>query len=561
MEGTARAEVWVRLAHPAEGANLPAVNSSFVYGAASTGTRVQVNGEEAAVYPNGAFLAMIPYLPGRRTIIAEAYSSAGSSLVVRHVSIAAPLAATTTRAVRLEEDLMRPAGDLEVLPGDLVYVQVKGTPGCEARFSIQGVARRLPMTERDGLLRGVYAGAYQVQPGDEVTRTPVEFTLSGKRGGRARLRAKGRVTVLDPRVPRVVELVEEAVVRSGPGQEGDRLGYDLVLSSGIRARVTGRDGHEVRLRLSGAESGWTDARSVKPLPVGTPPPRATIGTVETRSSGRGTLVTLHGGGGVPYRVEVSSDLTSVTLMLYGAVSNTDWMHYDSADDVVRELRWRQREPDVYELTARLKGPCWGYDVRSDRHVVVLEIRRPPAGLDGLVVAVDAGHGAPGSGATGPTGVGEPEVTLEMARAVKAALEGAGAKVVMTRDGPGDVPLAERPKIAWRAGADLLISLHANALAEGGNPFEKHGFGVYYREPQSLGLASAVHRAGRSLGLRDDGLHYGNLALCRVPQMPAVLVEAAYLIYPPEETLLTDPTFHSRLARVLVSAIRASLPEK
>ena len=51
-------------------------------------------------------------------------------------------------------------------------------------------------------------------------------------------------------------------------------------------------------------------------------------------------------------------------------------------------------------------------------------------------------------------------------------------------------------------------------------------------------------------LRDDGLHYGNLALPRTPRFPAVLIESAYLIVPREEALLNterfrDDTWHAR----------------
>ena len=48
-------------------------------------------------------------------------------------------------------------------------------------------------------------------------------------------------------------------------------------------------------------------------------------------------------------------------------------------------------------------------------------------------------------------------------------------------------------------------------------------------------------------MADDGLSYGNLAVCRGPQIPSILVETAYLIRPDEEELLLDVEFQNKAA--------------
>ncbi len=81
----------------------------------------------------------------------------------------------------------------------------------------------------------------------------------------------------------------------------------------------------------------------------------------------------------------------------------------------------------------------------------------------LVVVIDAGHGGDDTGAVGPTGVQEKDVVLRLALMVAQELGGTpGFKVLLTRDSDVFIPLAERPEFANRHGADLFISIHANA---------------------------------------------------------------------------------------------------
>ena len=86
----------------------------------------------------------------------------------------------------------------------------------------------------------------------------------------------------------------------------------------------------------------------------------------------------------------------------------------------------------------------------------------------------------------------------------------------------DVPLELWPRVdlAERAGADLLVSIHNNALPDGVNPFTNSGTSVYYNQPRSVPLARAVQAAlVRRLGVRDLGIGRGDLAMVRTTWMP------------------------------------------
>ena len=95
------------------------------------------------------------------------------------------------------------------------------------------------------------------------------------------------------------------------------------------------------------------------------------------------------------------------------------------------------------------------------------------------VAIDAGHGGADVGTRGPEGTLEKDVTLGVARKLRAAIQRRlGLRVVLTRAGDADVSLDERAAIANNNRADLFISLHANASMRE----DAAGAEVYYLSP-------------------------------------------------------------------------------
>jgi N-acetylmuramoyl-L-alanine amidase len=335
-------------------------------------------------------------------------------------------------------------------------------------------------------------------------------------------------------------------------------------------QMVGRIGSEFKIRVARNLDLWIGEKEVRRLSEGTPVPRTVAGSIAIFAKGRNTEVRVALGQKVPYKVNPSEDGSSIEVTLYGVSSNTDWIHYDSTGGVVQQVRWFQDSDDSFRLRV-LTPPdsWWGYDARFDGSNFILELRSPPplakggAVLKDLTIAVDAGHSSD-IGSIGPTGLLEKDVNLAIAKCLEKKLAAEGAKVHMLREGTENVALYDRPKMAWKAKADILISVHNNALPDGSNPFEKNGYGVYYFHPQSFALAREIHKAyGEILGvdqkarsaLRDDGLHYGNLALPRTAQMPSVLTESAYIIVPREEDLLKTEDFQCDCAEAMLRGLK------
>jgi N-acetylmuramoyl-L-alanine amidase len=207
-----------------------------------------------------------------------------------------------------------------------------------------------------------------------------------------------------------------------------------------------------------------------------------------------------------------------------------------------------------------------------------------------LVVVDAGHGGPDNGMTGPIGAGprivEKNVTLAVARLLAQELRGSGVDVLMTRNTDTLIALSDRGRIANRNKGDLFVSVHVNATgSRGPSGARERGYETYFLaeakteeasrvermeneavkfetganapkgDPlsfiindmaqnehlrESNDLAETIQQGMRSFHPgRDRGVQQANFAVLRGSYMPAVLVEIGFGTNPDEARYLLD----------------------
>jgi N-acetylmuramoyl-L-alanine amidase len=373
------------------------------------------------------------------------------------------------------------------------------------------------------------------------------------------------VTKIDLDSPSVIEINDDP---AGDGRTDGILAgrptpfgtYNWFFPNGTTATVSGRNNSQVRLQLSQSSAAWVDVTGVKPLPAGTPPLLGTVLPLRLQPHDESVVLRIPLPGPIPFRVD--EDAHDLRLMLYGVAADMDWIHYGGNDPLVRLIVFSQPREDETVVTVSLSTEVWGYRTLWDGNDLLFEVRRPPQinprrPLEAQVIALDAGH--PPLGATGPTGVREPDVTLGVARKAAEILERYGAQVVLTRDGDGPLDLFQRTRAAEVADAVLLVSIHANALPDGVNPFVNNGTSVFYFHPRSVELARELNRAlVRQFGFPDLGIGRGDLALARPTWMPAALTEGLFLMIPEQEAVLASEAGQLRYARGIVDGIAAFL---
>ncbi len=365
------------------------------------------------------------------------------------------------------------------------------------------------------------------------------------------------VPLVIPDQPKFVELLnanEDArsdtdfVAIARPTQAGT---YKWFLHAGTIVQVTGERSGWTRVRLDSALDAWVESKYTKASDR-TSNGRRTAANARVLASSNGdrwTDLRIPIASRVPFLVEQRAD--ALILTLYDAASNIDIINLPTNDPSVRDVTWEQVTNERVRITVHLRHAPFGYLTMYNAGAFTLRIRRPPSvdparPLAGRVIAVDAGH--PPIGSTGPTGLYEGDAVLAVAQALKPMLERAGATVVMTRTAAGPVALGERPIVARRANADVLVSIHLNAHPDGVNPLRNNGTGTYYFHAQAEPLAREVQRGMvKWMGLRDLGINYDNLALARPTWMPSILCEGAFVIVPDQEAALRTPEFQSRYA--------------
>jgi N-acetylmuramoyl-L-alanine amidase len=211
------------------------------------------------------------------------------------------------------------------------------------------------------------------------------------------------------------------------------------------------------------------------------------------------------------------------------------------------------------------------------------------------IVIDPGHGGHDSGTTGPGGIEEKEVVLDVAlRLGKLLRQRLGADVIFTRDNDTFIPLETRTAIANKAQADLFLSIHANSSPDS----SARGVETYYlnftTSPDALEVAArenavsdeSIHELSdlvkkitlkdkidesrefaadvqKSLydnleegnpGLRDRGIKKAPFVVLIGANMPSILAEISFLTNSDDARQLQQPAYRQRIAESLYRGV-------
>jgi N-acetylmuramoyl-L-alanine amidase len=255
------------------------------------------------------------------------------------------------------------------------------------------------------------------------------------------------------------------------------------------------------------------------------------------------------------------------------------------------------------LMLELQGHAWRrVFAMPEPFRIVIDIARNPPGAqthgtrEVSRVVLDPGHGGRDTGAVGPTGVVEKDVTLDIAHRAARVLVGQGIEVLLTRDDDRFVALEERAARANSFSADLFVSIHCNASEGRG----RRGVETYVLDASRDEIAARVAARENEMtptasaelaqmlgGLRlldqerhstqfarllqrsattairmkygeavEGGVHFAGFYVLVGARMPSALFETSYISNPVEEQRLDSADFRQLLADAVVNAIRA-----
>ena len=583
-----REPLHITIVYPDTAEPIQAQDSSFLFGSVGRGrgdVAVSINGIPVHVSASGSWLAWLA-LPSdslaRFQIVARAGAGAEQRETTFVARIAQPYRAPAGAKLWIDTTSFTPTDTLAFPAGEGIRLSVRATPGARVRLRMEGrkgevwfVPDTLPEEPAWGVRAfGTDTSAYRLPPAVDrfvawLPATPLCDAIVEVIVGTDTARAVWPLVLdtLDHAHPTVVVLNDDTAHTGTSdsltvGKAVPYGTYNWFFPLGTTSLATARWGSQTRLQLSRGAVAWVNTADVVPLPPATPPPGGIVGSVRLVSGPRSLVLRVPLPAHLPFRVEEEDK--SLTLRLYGVASDVNWMQHGGTDPYVTRMSYAQPAADEVTLTLSLAGRVWGYRTHWSGRDLLLEIRRPPVidprrPLRGRTIVLDPGH--PPVGARGPSGLWEPVATLAVAQQAKRLLEQSGATVLLTRTDSNPVELFPRTRFAEEHDADVLVSIHANALPDGVNPFVNNGTSVYYFHPRSAALARALDRAlVAELGVHDLGMGRGDYALVRDPWMPSALTEGLFMMIPEQEAMLASPDGQLRYARGIAKGIEDFLRE-
>ena len=528
-----------------------------------------INGREVKVYPSGAFCGVVNVPVGSSVLHLVVRAISGDSLM-RDFLVQRPEPPKTSPrdTVVIDSVMMEPSQDLWLGKDDILEVKFKGSPGRDATFDIEGVESGIPMTEippSQSGLSGIYVGRYKVKEDDEAKEVKIRYKLKKNFFSSEKMFSKAKISIIPKELPRVADVIgRRPYLNAGLG--ADRLGGAKLgtLQSGIRLIVSGKVGDQYRVQLGDEMEAWLPADFAQLLPIETPHPQSLVGTLTVSGNDKEDVVTVSLNQRLPYLSLQSVNPQAITVDIFGATSNTNWITQQLSGRGISSVTWNQVAADQYRLTITLKyQQHWGYDISYDNNSAMrIAVRRPPvisspdSALFGLKIALDAGHGGDNNGALGSTGAKEKDITFSVIQHLDSLLKSKGATVVLTRASDVAVPMASRTENIISSGANILVSVHANSIGNNSDPELTKGTSAYYRHIGFQPLANIMYGKMLELGLDQFGLVGSfNFTLNAPTQLPNVLVETAFMSNPEDEMLLLDDNFRIRIAAQIVKGLQ------
>lgn len=472
---------------------------------------------------------------------------------MKHLLLAMSLAgALSASAAQPRLDIYRDEQPTDTVHSSLYYLIAVTDPS--ARATIDGKECHVYKT-------GSFGARIDLKEGENLI--PVKVSSSrGKASRDVRLvyiprdRRSSSITVTRPLpAPLNITTLQGAYLQNGNGSDrlgGSKMGF---IDADIPMTAIGETDNLYQVKLGDSRYAYL------------PKEYATTGgqgsmTVNTASAsisneGRTDNIRLSLPMRLPYTYTTELTPSAINITLYGATNNSNWITQYGEPGMVDYVDFIQQSSDILTIRIHLKEKYqWGFTVGYDgtSSTLCINVRHRPASLNvkDLVIGLDAGHGGEFLGAVSPSGLTEKEVNLDIILKMADILRKMGAKVVLTRDGDTGPSMTERKRILREAGVDIAISVHNNAS---GNPLVPMGTSAYYKHLFDRPLAKALHDSMLGLGLKDFGLTGNfNFSLNGPTDYPNALVEALFMSSLPEEELLADPDYRTRVANRIVNGL-------
>ena len=265
-------------------------------------------------------------------------------------------------------------------------------------------------------------------------------------------------------------------------------------------------------------------------------------------------------GRVPYKSWMEINPSRIKIELYNVQSNINWITQLTSAKAVKNVWYEQIEGDVLQITIELvKQQHYGYSIGYNEKALLLKIRRLPASIRNMTIAIDAGHGGTNLGASGTTsGILEKNYTILFAKELQKILKKQKIKVLMVRE--TDTTIENKDRVLWaqQNNPALFISFHLNSS---GRDYIK-GVSTYYKHIGYRSFSQSILKRLLEIKNLDEFGNIGsfNFQPIQPTDYPSCLVEVAFLSNKEDEKMILDPKFRYKVAYQVYLGIKDWIKE-
>ncbi len=548
---------FIRLVELTKEKNIVKSTRQFIIGSTCKTCTLKVDSIPVKVYATGAFAYEVNLLSSDTNFVLTSTNATGKKITKNFgFTYTAPKPTEAVKVFGIESIQTFPEGDLILTAGDKIQFKVKAFPGSNVSTINGTILYEMPTSQTKGMA-GIYQGEYIVKNSDNFTSKKIQVAIANSDDEEIIKETSNKFSILSTLGSDVCFTKGRlAHLEYGIGEDrlgGAKIGY---IDSMIPLKIIGKVGGKYKVSLTPFRSAYIPEEVVTLAPRGTFASPALTDRWQVYGDSAYDYVSVGLSNRLPYQSFQELDPSKIIVDVFGATNNTNWITQLQSVKEIKDVSYEQIQDGIFRITIYLKHKQhWGHSIYYKGNLLTIKIKQQPKSLllKNLTIAVDAGHGGSNTGAGGPTGSSEKELTLAVSLKLQQALQKEGVKVMMTRTVEKFVDNKERILMYRDSVPDLLISIHLNSSSD---PIRAGGTSSLYRYIGFRNLSYHINKRMLQLGLKE----YGNIAsfnfmLNSPTEYPNALVETLFLSNPAEEMLILDSNFQQQIADKIVTGIK------
>lgn len=541
------------------------IKKMFLFGRVyQKNSKLKLNGQEIPLYKNGSFLTFQPVKTGNADFIFEVVSPEGTEFFKRSVVVNGFDYQKYQGKYKFSTEEIFPSSTVNLEEGDTLKFYIYGSPERKATLSLAS-HKDILMTENPEE-PGLYETEITFNKQDITYRSQkaIYKMFDGKNKLKDKIFSKGKIRIYPQGKILAIGKLKKQNQRLRPEpKKGEHILETRLFG---KVNITGQVNNFYRILLAQGQEGWLEEKFIKTATYFSSPKNNTW-QVSLEEKENKSVLTISNNTKVSFKTDQTPVGFEITLF-NTQLLNTPVKNLKTS--LFSKVSFESLKDEAQKISLKFKesSKLWGFNFFYEDNNLVFEFYHAPKfnitpqkPLNGVKIVLDPGHSpkrvAPYDGAVGPSGMLEYEVNYKIALKTKAKLQALGATVFMSKEEGENMPLARRQEKVLSEQAHLFISIHNNALADNIDPLSRpRGFSFFYYYPHSYTFAEAIERSFvRKIALPDDGIIQRDFSVTRSsPQVPAILIEHAYMLLPEQEELLSQDSFIDKLATATTQGV-------